>query len=609
MGKTAVKLTSLFGNAVRPEAAPNAAASQTHKIDNYEIEKCLGTGGMGTVYRARDEKLDRVVALKVMVKDLRSDPSIMDAFRKEARAVAKLNHPNIAQIYSLGENDGKPYIVMEYVGGEHFDSLVFAPTPLDQAKVMKTGMEIASGLQVAADAGLVHGDIKPENIVFDDHGVPKLLDFGIASASNAKSTEIWGTPYYIAPEKLRRQRVDFRSDIYCLGATLYHALTKHPPFDGDDVRMVLRARLEGPPPPMSTYRPDIDPEVEAIVGRMLQMDPSDRYPTYGALIADIRAYLRRADPSAVQMDGMFADEPPKKPRTPFFQDIKSQIMLLLVLIAMFPYIVFFYVKPSLFPAQTQIQARHSQPVALAGNDEPESVTDQEETANGEEETESEEEETDDNRQTVKPSNRQTDVADATSASLPEEEGTGKSTAIESDQEPSATSTLQPSTTSPPLGGSASSAALGKNNDHAPNRQTVKPSNRQTPLGGSAPSAALRENNDNAPNRQTVKPSNHQTQDEVIDLTVDETPQQITWPSIKVGAIIGGGADGGALVNGQVIPIGYQLPNGAILRSVESQSATFEYKGQTKKFFVSKPRKAPQPDKNGKRPNGAKGVKK
>ena len=350
MGKTAVKLTSLFGNAVRPEAAPNGAASQTRKIDNYEIEKCLGTGGMGTVYRAHDEKLDRIVALKVMVKDLRSDPSILEAFRKEARAVAKLNHPNIAQIYSLGENEGKPYIVMEYVGGEHLDSLVFSPTPLDQAKVMKTGMEIASGLQVAADAGLVHGDIKPENIVFDDHGVPKLLDFGIASASNAKSTEIWGTPYYIAPEKLRRQRVDFRSDIYCLGATLYHALTKHPPFDGDDVRTVLRARLEGPPPPMSTYRDDIDPDVEAIVGRMLQADPADRYPTYGALIADIRAYLRKADPSAAQLEGIFADEQRKKPRTPFFQDIKSQIMLLLVLIAMFPYVAFFYARPMLFPA-------------------------------------------------------------------------------------------------------------------------------------------------------------------------------------------------------------------------------------------------------------------
>ena len=608
MGKTAVKLTSLFGNAVRPEAASNAAASQTHKIDNYEIEKCLGTGGMGTVYRARDEKLDRVVALKVMVKDLRSDPSILDAFRKEARAVAKLNHPNIAQIYSLGENNGKPYIVMEYVGGEHFDSLVFAPTPLDQAKVMKTGMEIACGLQVAADAGLVHGDIKPENIVFDDHGVPKLLDFGIASASNAKSAEIWGTPYYIAPEKLRRQRVDFRSDIYCLGATLYHALTKHPPFDGDDVRMVLRARLEGPPPPMSTYRPDIDPEVEAIVGRMLQVDPSDRYPTYGALIADIRAYLRRADPSSVQMDGMFADEAPKKPRTPFFQDIKSQIMLLLVLVAIFPYMVFFYARPMLFPAADAAgkavpSSRFPVPgsgsadgSSADGRDEAEPSQNAEEGAAPEDSADLQAQSEADEPTAL----RQQPTADATSASLPEEEGTGKSTAVDGDQEQSNASNLQPS--SPPSG-SASFAPLRENNSPAPDGQTVQPSNRQTPLGDPAPSAAPREKN--APNRPTVQPSNRQTDDEVIDLTVDETPPPVTWPSIKVAAIIGGGADGGALVNGQVIPIGYQLPNGAILRSVESQSATFEYKGQTKRIFVNKPKKAPQPDKNGNRPKGVK----
>ncbi len=601
MGKTAVKLTSLFGNAVRPDAAPNAAASQTRKIDNYEIEKCLGTGGMGTVYRARDEKLDRVVALKVMVKDLRSDPSILDAFRKEARAVAKLNHPNIAQIYSLGENEGKPYIVMEYVGGEHFDSLVFAPTPLDQAKVMKTGMEIASGLQVAADAGLVHGDIKPENIVFDDHGVPKLLDFGIASASNAKSTEIWGTPYYIAPEKLRRQRVDFRSDIYCLGATLYHALTKHPPFDGDDVRTVLRARLEGPPPPMSTYRPDIDPEIEAIVGRMLQADPSDRYPTYGALIADIRAYLRRADPSSVQMDGIFADEAPKKPRTPFFQDIKSQIMLLLVLIAIFPYMVFFYARPMLFPAASP-----------AGKEVPSSKG----TGNREQGIESA-----DGRDEARPSqNAEEGAVPEDSEDIQTHSGADEPSALR--QQPTeGQDEARPSQTADEGANSIDFAPLPLHGEadepSAPRQQPAKEATSATlPTEVESPSADAtdkrtneqtnkRTNEDAKDNRQTVQPSNRQTDDEVIDLTVDETPLQVTWPSIKVGAIIGGGADGGALVNGQVIPIGYQLPNGAILRSVESQSAIFEYKGQTKRFFVNKPKKAPQPDKNGNRPKGGK----
>ena len=598
MGQTAIKLTSLFGNAVRPEAAPGGAASQTHRIDNYEIEKCLGTGGMGTVYRARDEKLDRIVALKVMIKDLRSDPSILDAFRKEARAVAKLNHPNIAQIYSLGENEGKPYIVMEYVGGEHLDSLVFSPTPLDQAKVMKTGMEIASGLQVAADAGLVHGDIKPENIVFDDHGVPKLLDFGIASASNAKSTEIWGTPYYIAPEKLRRQRVDFRSDIYCLGATLYHALTKHPPFDGDDVRTVLRARLEGPPPPMSTYRADIDPDVEAIVGRMLQGDPADRYPTYGALIADIRAYLRRADPSAAQIDGMFADEPRKKPRTPFFQDTKSQIMLLLVLIAMFPYMAFFYARPMLFPAAgtagKEVEGRkskvESQTEEETGNEEEETGNREQGTGNREEET-GESTATDSNQQTLDSS---TVISIIPSDSNPEQETVQRLDGSTDKRTNEQTNERVDEETGNGEQVDATSAPLPEE-EHT------------TPISDSASSAPLLENNNPAPNPQTIKPSNRQTDDDVIDLTVEEPPAPpVAWPSIKVGAIIGGGADGGALVNGQVIPIGYQLPNGAVLRSVEPQSATFEYKGQTKKFFVSKPKKAPPPDKNG---NRSKGVKK
>ena len=561
MGRTAVKLTSLFGNAVRPEAAPDAASSTTHKIDSYEIQKCLGTGGMGTVYRARDEKLDRVVALKVMLKDLRSDPAILEAFRKEARAVAKLNHPNIAQIYSFGENEGKPYIAMEYVGGEHFDSLVFSPAPLDQAKVMKTGMEIAQGLQVAADAGLVHGDIKPENIVFDDHGVPKLLDFGIASASNAKSTEIWGTPYYIAPEKLRKERVDFRSDIYCLGATLYHALTKHPPFDGDDVRAVLRARLDGPPPQMSTYRPDIDPEVEAIVGRMLQADPSDRYPTYGALIADIRAYLRRVDPKSVQMDEMFADEEKsKKPRTPFFQDIRSQIMLLLVLVAMFPYVVFFYVKPMLFPRGYQPPFNPQNPQKIEGQ-----VA---EDQKGQEEYDKANAVADDGSEIVDtPEPEPGDEPDDTAQPPPETQ-----------------ETAAPPETPESSGTQAGEPVAAPAPEMQPRPPTAANASGEREADPSAPQNAADDHPPAAP------------ADEVIDLTVDNVEKNaapVKWPQIKVAAIIGGGEEGGALVNGGILPIGQRLDNGALLISVEPQSATFEYQGQTKKFFVRGAKKAPQ----------------
>ena len=266
------------------------------RLGNYLLLNCLGSGGMGSVYRAYDETLARIVAIKVMLKSLGDAPEFLESFRREAQAAAKLNHPNIAQIYSFGQEKGQPYIVMELVGGKHFDEMIAQPEPLDQAVVMKIGMDIADGLQLAAASNLIHGDIKPENILLDERDTAKLLDFGIASSPNAQTTEIWGTPYYIAPEKLKRQRVDFRSDIYCLGGTLYHALTQHPPFEGEDAIAVVKARLEHPPVPMKTYRPDIDPEVEEIIDRMLQVEPAMRYPTYGSLLSDMRRYLSRVQP-------------------------------------------------------------------------------------------------------------------------------------------------------------------------------------------------------------------------------------------------------------------------------------------------------------------------
>lgn len=551
MGQTAVKLTSIFGNAVRPKAGPKAAASQTRKIDNYELTKCLGSGGMGTVYKARDEKLDRVVALKVMQKDLRSDPALYEAFNREARAVAKLNHPNIAQIYSFGESDGKPFIVMEFVAGEHFDNLVFSPAKLDQAKVMKVGMEIAQGLQVAADAGLVHGDIKPENIVFDDHGVPKLLDFGIASASNAKSTEIWGTPYYIAPEKLKKQRVDFRSDIYCLGGTLYHALTKHPPFDGDDVRTVLKARLTDPPAPMSVYRDDIDPEVEAIISRMLQIEPADRYPTYGALIADIRKYLRRVDPKSVHGAGLFEDEGgvrQRRPQVSFFRDVKSQIMLLLVLVALFPYFVFFYAKPMLFrSAPPPVRVPVVQHVVMTNSASEIAATELLGTGNV-------------NNTVVSPVTNEAEIVD-----IPDDDDG----AVEEITEV----TIEP---------------VPEISEKAPEVVTLSQEQKKSDIAEKAIGIAP-ESVKPKPVPPAVERSQSSVKEEIIDLT-DDAPvrSDVKWPSLKVTAIIGDGEGGSALVNGEILTVGYRLDNGVKLKAVEPQSAIFEFSGVTKRVFVSKP---------------------
>ncbi len=263
------------------------------RLANYRLLSCLGSGGMGSVYRAYDETLAREGAIKVMKKSLGEQAEFLESFRREAQAAAKLNHPNIAQIYSFGQEKGQPYIVMEYVPGKHLDDMIESPGELPQEMVMKIGLDIADGLQLATASNLIHGDIKPGNILMGDRDSAKLVDFGIASSPDAEQTEIWGTPYYISPEKIRRQKIDFRSDMYCLGGTLYHALTKKPPFDGEDAMAVVKARLSAPPVPLRQLRPDLSPEVERIVLKMLEADPDKRYPSYGELMADIGAFLAK----------------------------------------------------------------------------------------------------------------------------------------------------------------------------------------------------------------------------------------------------------------------------------------------------------------------------
>ena len=264
---------------------------------HFVLEKELGHGGMGGVYLARDKMLDRRVGIKVMLKSLGADPKFVERFQREAQAAARLNHPNIAQIYSFGQEQGMPYIAMELVPGGSLDKEMESnPGTLDVVYVMRVGQQVADALALAAESGLVHGDVKPENVLFDSDGNAKLVDFGLA-AMQGDSDEIWGTPFYISPEKVRRQKIDYRADIYSLGGTLYHVLTGVPPFDGPDPTAVVKARFEGPPKKPSELRPDIPPEVDAIIMRMLELEPSMRYPTYQSLLGDFKRYLAKAGPA------------------------------------------------------------------------------------------------------------------------------------------------------------------------------------------------------------------------------------------------------------------------------------------------------------------------
>jgi len=270
---------------------PECGAPQTipARLGHFLLLHLIGMGGMGGVYRAMDESLGRMVAIKVMLKSLGDDPKFIETFQREAQSAAKLNHPNIAQIYSFGQEKGQPYIVMEFVPGNGMNKLIESDGQLMEPLVMKIGLQMAEGLNAADQIGLLHGDIKPENILLDERKNGKLVDFGLASYANQASPEgIWGTPYYIAPEKVKKEPTDARSDMYSLGATLYHALAGRPPFEGSDPIEVVKARLQNPPPPLHEVRPYVNRHVENIVMRMLEEQPSRRYPSYVPVINDIK---------------------------------------------------------------------------------------------------------------------------------------------------------------------------------------------------------------------------------------------------------------------------------------------------------------------------------
>lgn len=253
---------------------------------NFLLEREIGRGGMGGVYMGRDKMLDRPVAVKVMLKEYGSDAEFVEKFKREAQAAAKLIHPNIAQIYSYGIADGMPYIAMELVaGGSLFQLMKNAGSAADIPRVMKICEQVAQALRCAADQGLVHGDVKPENVLLDANGNAKLVDFGLA-AMQKDTDEVWGTPYYIAPEKVKKEAVDYRADMYSLGGTLYHALTGVAPFEGNDASSVVRKRFETAPVPPSAVRSGISPQIDALVLKMLAFNPSDRFPSFEALLQE-----------------------------------------------------------------------------------------------------------------------------------------------------------------------------------------------------------------------------------------------------------------------------------------------------------------------------------
>ena len=264
---------------------------------------------MGTVYRATDESLGRDVAIKLVRRCQADAPESRERLRREACAAGRLNHPRVAQVYALNFSNGHPYLVMELVTGQDFAQMLEREGPIGERAALKMALDVADGLSALNREGLVHGDIKPGNIVLDRDGNAKLVDFGLSGMTrNDGSGAIAGTPDYIAPELLRGEKDSHRSDLYCLGATLYHLLSGRLPHDGEKTSDdVLKARLFKHPIPLGTHCRNVSLPTRKLVMRMLETIPGKRHPNSEAVAADIREALARLDtptPAAPGVSGL-----------------------------------------------------------------------------------------------------------------------------------------------------------------------------------------------------------------------------------------------------------------------------------------------------------------
>lgn len=267
------------------------------RFGDFLLLNTIGIGSTGAVYKAIDLPLNRYLALKILRKKLSEAPEFVASFSHEARSAASVNHPNAAQVYSFGELDNQYYLAMELCDRGSVDDRITKLGKLPEPEVLSIGRQIASALRAAWQRGLLHRDVKPGNILFNEDGVPKIVDFGLASdhGKNAEggqeeaSEQIWGTPYYIAPEKLRGKSEDVRSDIYSLGATLFHALAGRPPFDTATAVEVTGRHTPQPRSSLAAHVPTVHEPTVRVIARMLAMDPAERYSTYDEVIQDLTA--------------------------------------------------------------------------------------------------------------------------------------------------------------------------------------------------------------------------------------------------------------------------------------------------------------------------------
>ena len=341
-------------------------------FDHFLIVETLGVGGMGTVYKARDMQLDRFVALKLLRRDLGGEEDHKARLQQEARIAAAVNHPYVIQVFDSGTDHGQFYVVMELVDHGSLDDLMALQPRLPEKRVLEIGIQVAKGLRAAHRRGLIHRDVKPANILFVDEHAAKIGDFGLASTATQRwaiGGVVWGTPEYVAPERLNNDPEDFRSDIYSLGATLFHAIAGKPPIEATTNSSTALLELKRRPLVLQATAPDVSEATAEVVERMISADPAERFSSYDDLVAE----LERAWRAVALEDGIDRAATPRRrmrwpmPRFPWrrFEALKRAareyrkrwLLICVALAALVAATMLFAVGRGFLPSWTDVTAR------------------------------------------------------------------------------------------------------------------------------------------------------------------------------------------------------------------------------------------------------------
>ena len=269
---------------------------------HFRIEKKIGEGGLSRVFRAVDQTLDRLVALKILNPDFSKDEERAVEFEKEAKITASISHPNVVKVFSAGSDQDHYFMAMELVGGGSLDEMIHLEGKLSEKKVLDLGSELVQGMNAAHAAGLIHRDIKPGNILFSEEGISKIVDFGLARSELSRGSEteqMWATPYYVPPEKLYGAKEDFRSDVYSLGATLFHALAGEPPCSSDTPSIEELKLLKQRKVSLEMSAPHVSVSTCELIDRMMERDPNDRHDSYQDLASHFSKARNKLSQSSV----------------------------------------------------------------------------------------------------------------------------------------------------------------------------------------------------------------------------------------------------------------------------------------------------------------------